>query len=186
MTRGLSCTLLTRVSQVASPRKSAKMRLERVQKINKVSRSLFGPVIKSEFRSYAQMEMTKYQLQAANKWSFDFTNESPISSESSQYKWDTVKLPDVPKFYHHIVNPNKLQASSSESQLFDECENICPFSHNINASIKSRQKIVISSTTNSNRNVCMSQTKITDYLKIRKRRLSTTSAVCLKKARAEL
>lgn len=43
-------SLLTRVRQVASPHKAAKTRLDRVQKINKVSKSLFGPVIKSEFR----------------------------------------------------------------------------------------------------------------------------------------
>lgn len=43
-------SLLMRVRQVASPRKLAKTRLERVQKINKVSKSLFGPVIQSEFR----------------------------------------------------------------------------------------------------------------------------------------
>lgn len=42
-------SLLVRVRQVASPRKMTKARLERVQKINKVSKSLFGPVIKSEF-----------------------------------------------------------------------------------------------------------------------------------------
>lgn len=43
-------SLLARVRQVASPRKTAKSRLERVQKVNKVSKSLFGPVIKSEFK----------------------------------------------------------------------------------------------------------------------------------------
>lgn len=42
-------SVLVRVRQMASPRKTAKTRLERVQKINKVSKSLFGPVIKSEF-----------------------------------------------------------------------------------------------------------------------------------------
>lgn len=45
-------SLLVRVRQVASPRKTTKTRMERVQKINKVSKSLFGPVIKSEFRRW--------------------------------------------------------------------------------------------------------------------------------------
>ncbi|CAG9804897.1 unnamed protein product [Chironomus riparius] len=199
MTRRLSCSILTRVSQVASPRKSAKMRMERVQKINKVSRSLFGPIIKSEFKSYAQMEMAKYQLQASNKWNFDFVNESPMSNGNSQYKWESARVPEVPRFYHHrqhIVNGSNLQANINEHDtLFNECENICPLSRNIGgASIKSWQKMHVvatssSSSSNSNRSnnsVCLSQTKITDYLKVRKRRLSTTSAVSFKKARADL
>jgi hypothetical protein len=96
--------------------------------------------------------MTKYQLQAANKWSFDFANESPISGECSQYKWDSARLPDVPRFYHHTVTPANLQASAN-----DECENICPLSHNIgSASLKSRQRVVVSSSSGS-----FSQTKIT-------------------------
>lgn len=47
-------SFLTRVRQVASPRKMAKSRLERVQKVNKVSKSLFGPVIKSEFKKWVE------------------------------------------------------------------------------------------------------------------------------------
>lgn len=112
--------------------------------------------------------MTKYQLQASSKWNFDFVNESPIVNAGSQYEWESSRLPDVPRFYHHrqhIVNGSNLQTNITEhdTQLFNECENISPLSHSIGgASIKSWQRIhTATSSTSSNRSVCFSQTKIT-------------------------
>lgn len=55
-------SVLVRVRQVASPRKMAKTRLERVQKINKVSKSLFGPVIKSEFRRWVELRVERNRI----------------------------------------------------------------------------------------------------------------------------
>lgn len=117
------------------------------------------------------MEMAKYQLQATNKWNFDFVNESPMPNGNSQYEWESARLPEVPRFYHHrqhIVNGSNLQANINEHDtLFNECENICPLSHS--ASIKSWQKIHVVATSSSssssssrgNNSVCLSQTKIT-------------------------
>lgn len=85
---------------------------------------------------FAQMEMTKYQLQASSKWSFDFLTESPITHASSQFKWEPTTLHDMPKFYHHISHPTKLmhqQDLNERAQLFSECENICPLSQSISA-----------------------------------------------------
>lgn len=83
---------------------------------------------------FAQMEMTKYQLQASSKWCFDFITESPITHANSQFKWETTKLYEMPKFYHHISHPMKLmQNFNDQMQLFSECENICPLSQSISA-----------------------------------------------------
>lgn len=206
-------SLLVRVRQVASPHKMARARLERVQKINKVSKSLFGPVIKSEFQRsvsqldkcasnfflvtndfaifhlsmshanrifislrYAQIEMTKYQLQAANKWNFDFVNETPIRSAQSQYAWDAVKLTETPKFYHH-------EFIAQSSPHHQDSENIRPLAaspaliiHNSMVSHHHRRiahpvftpasspstSFVVASSTSSMSNVCnKSQRKIT-------------------------
>lgn len=67
------------------------------------------------------MEMTKYQQQAANKWSFDFVNEAPIRTTKSQYAWDAVKINEAPKFYHH-----EFIAGPSTTPMQDDCENIWP------------------------------------------------------------
>ncbi|CRK98279.1 CLUMA_CG011641, isoform A [Clunio marinus] len=171
-------SLLMRVRQVASPRKSAMARLERVQKINKVSKSLFGPVIKSEFRRFAQMEMTKYQLQASYKWSFDFAKESPIAHVNSQLKWEPTSLSNIPKFYHHTTHSmglsshyqpiTALESSNRHVQMFTGCENICPLMQNIsepsiilqNPLSVSKRKTV-ASTSFATKKVCGSQRKIT-------------------------
>ncbi|CAO1394221.1 unnamed protein product [Diamesa hyperborea] len=210
MSRRISNPLLSRVRQVSSPRKMVKNRLERVQKINKVSKSLFGPVIKSEFKSFAQVEMAKYQLQAANKWGFDFTTESPANN-TSNFQWQSTTLSDIPKFYHHIihnrVNPPSApvpssSSSSSTSSLngknsemvmsyFSECENISPLSRNITPMIIVQKPLAINNRVVPTKVVSIAsmssnQTKITDFLKVRKRRLSTTTAVAMKKARANV
>lgn len=65
--------------------------------------------------------MTKYQQQAANKWSFDFVNEAPIRTTKSQYAWDAVKINEAPKFYHH-----EFIAGPSTTPMQDDCENIWP------------------------------------------------------------
>lgn len=112
--------------------------------------------------SYAQMEMTKYQLQASSKWSFDFTNEKPIKV-NGQYQWESAPLPEVPRFYHQISS-NSLQVNNSEHEtIFNE--NICPLSI---ASISSRPKIVVTSGNGCGKSgrVCFSQTKITGKLNI--------------------
>ncbi|CAO1409597.1 unnamed protein product [Diamesa serratosioi] len=216
MSRRISNPLLTRVRQVSSPRKMVKNRLERVQKINKVSKSLFGPVIKSEFKSFAQVEMAKYQLQAANKWGFDFTTESPANN-TSNFQWQSTTLSDIPKFYHHIIH-NRVtpppapsssssfsSSSSSSSSLlelngknsemvmsyFSECENISPLSRNISPMIIVQKPLAVNNSVVPTKVVSIAsmssnQTKITDFLKVRKRRLSTTTAVAMKKARANV
>lgn len=107
------------------------------------------------------MEMTKYQLQASSKWSFDFVNESPITSDSN-YQWESSTLSDVPRFYHHIVNSNSnVQVNYEPETIFNE--NICPLSCNF--AVPSRPVFVLSSSMiseNTQRSgVCFSQTKIT-------------------------
>lgn len=93
--------------------------------------------------------MAKYQLQAANKWGFDFTTESPANN-TSNFQWQSTTLSDIPKFYHHIIHnrvnppPTPVPSSSSSStsslngknsemvmSYFSECENISPLSRNI-------------------------------------------------------
>lgn len=167
-------SLLLRVRQVSSPHKMARARLERVQKINKVSKSLFGPVIKSEFERwdfyrinstfhillytfrdpkiqpfsywhrFAQMEMAKYQLQAANKWSFDFVKESPIRNSNSQFSWETVKLAETPKFYHHEFISHQ-----------NDCENIWPLV-SLNSVISSPALVIQDSLVTNNRKIAHS------------------------------
>lgn len=97
--------------------------------------------------------MAKYQLQAANKWGFDFQTESPANN-TSNFQWQSTTLSDIPKFYHHIIHnrvtpPAPVKSSSSLSSsstsslelngknsemvmsYFSECENISPLSRNI-------------------------------------------------------
>lgn len=111
------------------------------------------------------MEMTKYQLQASTKWSFDFVNESPItSSADAKYQWESATLSDVPRFYHHIVNSNSnMQVNCEHETIFNE--NICPLS------MPMRQKFFVVAASSmsgcgSGRGVCYSQTKITGELNI--------------------
>jgi hypothetical protein len=89
---------------------------------------------------FAQLEMTKYQLQASSKWSFDFMNESPIRHANSQFRWEAATLNEMPKFYHHIAHPTSRlthqqpgAVDAIRSQLFSEFENICPLSRTISA-----------------------------------------------------
>lgn len=86
--------------------------------------------------------MTKYQLQASNKWSFDFIKESPITHANSQFKWESTRFCEMPKFYHHIAHPTRLMhqptsdavdVNNRRQLLFSECENICPLSQGISA-----------------------------------------------------
>jgi hypothetical protein len=80
--------------------------------------------------------MTKYQLQASSKWSFDFIKESPITHANSQFRWESAALNDLPKFYHHIAHPMHQPTSdvaNDRRQLFSECENICPLTQSISA-----------------------------------------------------
>lgn len=78
--------------------------------------------------------MLKYQMQASDKWSFDFIKESPIAQPNSQFKWEPAALNNMPSFYHHISHPTRsLMDLSGRSQLFSEYENICPLSRNISA-----------------------------------------------------
>lgn len=78
--------------------------------------------------------MTKYQLQASNKWNFDFIKEAPITNASSQFKWEVSTLDDIPRFYHHTAHQTTGALHKSDvSQLFSECENICPLSQSISA-----------------------------------------------------
>lgn len=49
-------------------------------------------------------------------------------------------LHDLPRFYHHIAQPTRLMQqptggvdANDRSQLFSECENICPLSRSISA-----------------------------------------------------
>lgn len=83
------------------------------------------------------MEMTKYQLQASDKWGFDFVREAPIAYPNSQFQWESSKLSETPKFYHHIAHPTRLAPSSSGASnlypLFVGCENIHMISQNISA-----------------------------------------------------
>jgi hypothetical protein len=107
------------------------------------------------------MEMTKYQLQASSKWSFDFANEKPINA-NGQYQWESASLPEVPRFYHQISS-NSYQVNSSEHEtIFNE--NICPLSI---ATVSSRPIIVVTqSGCGRSGRVCFSQTKITGELRI--------------------
>ena len=88
---------------------------------------------------FVQSEMTKYQLQASDKWGFDFVKESPIAHTYSQFKWESTVLSDIPKFYHHIAHSNQTPSSAAARimndryQLFNECENICPLSQSISS-----------------------------------------------------
>lgn len=78
--------------------------------------------------------MLKYQMQASDKWSFDFIKESPIAQPNSQFKWEPATLNNMPRFYHQISHPTRsLMDLSGRSQLFSEYENICPLSRNISA-----------------------------------------------------
>lgn len=88
-------------------------------------------------RRFVQMEMTKYQLQASDKWGFDFVREAPIAYPNSHFQWESSKLSEIPKFYHHIAHPTRLAPRSSGASnlypLFGGCENIWPISQSISA-----------------------------------------------------
>lgn len=113
-----------------------------------MSRSENGNLISTYFsywHRFAQMEMAKYQLQAANKWSFDFVKESPIRNSNSQFTWETVKLDDTPKFYHH-------EFISQTSLNQNECENIWPLMSS-NSVISSPTMIIQDSLVANNRKI---------------------------------
>lgn len=129
------------------------------------------------FRRFAQMEMTKYQLQASDKWGFDFVREAPIAYPNSQFKWESSKLSEIPKFYHHIAHPARLAPRSSGAAsfypLFGGCENICPITQSISAtsmiaqnpSVVNKRKIGVASSSASTSfepsAACSHQRKIT-------------------------
>lgn len=117
--------------------------------------------------------MTKYQLQASNKWSFDFIKESPITHADSQYKWESTTLNEMPKFYHHIAQPLTHHTPSvgmnEKTKLFSGCENICPLSRSIsspsmiiqNPMVGNKRKIVVGVSSTSASPTCNNQRKIT-------------------------
>ena len=123
---------------------------------------------------FVQLEMTKYQLQASNKWNFDFIKEEPITNANSQFKWQPSTLSDSPRFYHHISHqPSGTLDTSDRSQLYSECENICPLSQSISApsmiipnpkAVNKRKIVVSASSTTANlapSSACSNQRKIT-------------------------
>lgn len=132
------------------------------------------PCLYSRRHRFAQLEMAKYQLQASNKWSFDFIKEAPITNANSQFKWEASTLSETPRFYHHIVQqPSGTVNVRNLSQLFSECENICPLSQSISAPLMiiqnpiavNKRKIVVGvSSTSANfatSSACSNQRKIT-------------------------
>lgn len=120
--------------------------------------------------------MTKYQLQASNKWSFDFIKESPITHAGSQFKWEPATLNEMPKFYHHIAKPLTHHTPgvvgvnvNERTKLFSECENICPLSRSISSPsmiiqspmVGNKRKIVVGVSSTSASPTCNNQRKIT-------------------------
>lgn len=93
----------------------------------------------SQIHSLAKAELTKYQLQATNRWGFDFSLDKPIK-KNNDFEWESVKVNDMPKIYHVInVNsrvqhhPSVFESTKTSNQIdieyFNSCnnnENICP------------------------------------------------------------
>lgn len=122
--------------------------------------------------------MAKYQLQASEKWSFDFIKEMPVGCENSQFNWEPLTTVEMPKFYHQTIQPSRLfhqhsSASDERSQLFNKHENICALSRHIssppliiqNAMAVSKRKaaraVSSASTSFATTTICSSQRKIT-------------------------
>lgn len=83
--------------------------------------------------------MTKYQLQASDKWSFDFVKEAPIASVNNQFKWEPATVMEMPKFYHQISHQSSRPArypssvnNELDQLLFNGYENACPLLRHIN------------------------------------------------------
>lgn len=135
--------------------------------------------------------MAKYQLQASSKWSFDFIKESPITHTNSQFKWESATLNDIPRFYHHTSHPQLPMDMNNQTQLFSECENICPLSRNISApsmmiqnpiSVNKRKIVVACSSASvglAAATACSNQRKITGELRNGKKMLSLIASLWL-------
>lgn len=133
--------------------------------------------------------MTKYQLQASNKWSFDFIKEAPITNANSQFQWEPSTLSETPRFYHHVAH--QPPGTSERSQLFSEYENICPLSQSISApsmisqnpiAVNKRKIVVGVSSTSANfaaSSACSNQRKITGERLVAKKMLPLIASLWL-------
>nr|XP_057934519.1 cyclin-dependent kinase inhibitor 1D [Doryrhamphus excisus]XP_057934520.1 cyclin-dependent kinase inhibitor 1D [Doryrhamphus excisus] len=137
-------------------------------KVGPVRRNLFGPVDHQQLRQDFQ-RLLHMSVEAANKrWNYDFRSDAPGSGSNVQ--WEELKCQDVPGFYRsctmrpavrfHVAKPprrfsmssgEESPVSSSSSGSGDECLEVTPRGY---YRLQKRK-----------------QSAITDFFKVKKRRL---------------
>ncbi|XP_044041587.1 cyclin-dependent kinase inhibitor 1D isoform X2 [Siniperca chuatsi] len=134
-------------------------------KVGPVRRNLFGPVDHQQLQQDFQRLLCMSVEVANNRWNFDFQSEMP--GEGTNIEWEELRCQDVPAFYHSCtVRPvtlplGKRRTSSSSAESFPGSSSSGDEYLEVTARGCYRLK----------RQGKRRQSAITDFFKVKKRRL---------------
>lgn len=156
-----------------SPRSLSKCQTERARKAKLISKSLFGISSRAELREH--IKATENGDSAKTKWEFDFSQGKPMRL-TKDFKWEAVPSDEVPKVYS-VTHVKRLRSTNSnfEGQLpklryYHHIKKIEPVEENNNKIVSVKTQPI---TASAKKNEISGQMKITDFLKERKRLVST-------------
>lgn len=148
-----------------SPRTMLKCQSERVRKAKLISKSLFGTSNKTELKERIKAASTNIQ-QPTTKWEFDFETGKPTKIHKN-FKWEAICSHEVPNVY--TVNHIKRLYSMNDNVGFEGQLPKLRYYHHLKSREVNNNDVVLKGQpiTVSKKNA--GQTKITDFLKEKKR-----------------
>uniref|UniRef100_A0A1B0CB79 Putative cyclin-dependent kinase inhibitor n=1 Tax=Lutzomyia longipalpis TaxID=7200 RepID=A0A1B0CB79_LUTLO len=137
--------------------------------LERIKKDLFGPVNQEDTKIFIQKELTKTQVEASKRWGFDFSRGQPLQ-EHSQFIWKRVPPTVMPEMYtlsraaHCREIPSGMDSDASDS------EDVSPAQELMNSRAHNEYRQQEMTPANSSaRCPRKRQTKITEFLKERKR-----------------
>lgn len=143
----------------------------------KVKRCLFGTPNSEDVHDFVEKELASMRKRDSERWNFDFDNERPLNSVNGRYIWERIPpqkyIPKALRFEYISQNvENTLSAGGGdEDDVVAEEETLVV-----------RKNVITNQQKTSTRNT--KQSRITDYLKNRKRSFSAGDLVTMKKLHA--
>uniref|UniRef100_A0A1A8BHB8 Cyclin-dependent kinase inhibitor domain-containing protein n=1 Tax=Nothobranchius kadleci TaxID=1051664 RepID=A0A1A8BHB8_NOTKA len=144
-------------------------------KVGPVRRNLFGPVDHEQLQQDFQRLLHMTVEVASKRWGFDFQEDRP--GEGADMEWVELECKDVPKFYRSRVvrpvvrktkGPRRMSSSSSSSSSSGEGS---PISSSSSGSGDEYLEVTTRGRYSIQRLEKRKQAAITDFFKVKKRRL---------------
>lgn len=142
-------------------------------KLAQVKRCLFGAPNSEDVHDFVEKQLASMRKRDSERWNFDFDNERPLNNVNGRYMWERIPpqkyIPKALRFEYISQNvENTLSAAVGDEDGADETLVV--------------RKDIITNQKKTTRNT--KQSRITDYLKNRKRSFSAGDLVTMKKLRA--